>query len=257
MNKKITISIFLTFIFVFGFLVPVNVLAQADSPSAVPSGSGGKLQAREANLQSRATTEINNRINVLNTVTTALNAIKKISDSNRTSLLNQIQTEVQAMQALQTKIQGDTDVTTLRIDVQSITKAYRVYWVFVPKVHVLAAADRIDDASSLMQDVASKLQARITSGGSATSTFQSTLNTANSKISDAVTHAQNATGIVIPLQPDNGSQSIQATNTAALKSARANIQTANSDLKIAYQDFKTIIQSLKSLKQSPISSSIP
>lgn len=253
-NKKLT-SLVLSGLLVFSVLSPVSVLAQ--TASLIHTGSSSRLQARGANLQARAVTEINNRLKVLNNVISTINNIKRISDSDRSALASQVQTEIQTLNSLLTKIQGDTDIITLRTDVQSITKAYRVFWLFIPKTHILAAADKIDDASSLMLNVVSKLQARITAGGSGAASLQATLTDASSKIADAQTQAQNATNLVISLQPDNGEQTVLQSNTEALQSARTDIKMGSADLRAAYQDFKTIIQALKGLKTSPVPSATP
>ena len=234
-------------------LTTTSVMAQTTSPQA----SGTRLAQREANLQQRALTEINARIDSLNKIVTTLNGIKKISDSDRSALTSQVQGQITAMQNLLTKIQADTDVTTLRTDVQSITKAYRIYWLFMPKVHVLAAADRINDVTESMQTVSGKIQSRITSLGSQGTNFQSSLDDADAKIKDSQVQAANAVSLVANLQPDNGDDNVLQSNITALKSARNDIQTANQELKTAYQDFKTIVQGIKGLKTSSSASPTP
>jgi len=53
-------------------------------------------------------------LSYLNQLITNLNGIKKLSSVEKASLQSQIQTQIDGLNALQTKINGDTDNTTLR-----------------------------------------------------------------------------------------------------------------------------------------------
>lgn len=251
MTKKTFFSnIFLTLIFISLFSTTVFAV-EGTSATTTRNAAPKKetmTQNRVEDLKARAVKEITKRIDSLNSIIAKLASIKCISLSDKTNLTAQIQTEIQTLQVLQTKIQGETDLATLRADVQSITKAYRIYWIFIPKIHVLAANDRIVEVTANMNDVIAKLQTRITAGGSPTSNLQTTLDDAKAKNSDAQTQGQNAINLVTPLLSDNGDKNLQQTNTATLKQAEADIKTANSDLKTVYGDFQKIVRQLKSLK---------
>ncbi len=116
--------------------------------------------------------------------------------------------------ARQTKIQNDTDAQTLTTDKQSIVKSYRVYALFMPKIRIIAHADRI-------LEVANEMKAKTTSTD------------ALSKIADAQTQAQNAINAVSPLTPDG-----YPGNKTTLDSARGMLRTALADLKTARQSMK-------------------
>ena len=236
------------------------VFAQTASPSSRNSrieARQANTQAKVTNLQSKAAAEINNRIADLNKALALINGIKKISDSDKNSLASQVKSEIQTMQTLATKIQGETDTVALRADVQSITKAYRVYMLFIPKIHIFTAGNRINDTVSLMQNVINKLQSRITSGGSSTSSLQIALDDAKAKLSDATTQVTNADSLVTPLQPDNGDMAVAQANKTALTSARNDIKAATDDLKAARTDFQTIVQAIKALKPGSKASPTP
>lgn len=222
------------------FLVSLPVYAQAS-----PAPTGKYVQTRITNLQNLAVNEINARITALNNVLTKLAGIRRITTADKTTLTASIQTQIQALQTLLAKIQADTDLAVLRADVQSITKVYRIFWLYIPQVHIYAAADRINDVVTSMNVLAAKLQARITAAGSAGVALQTTLNDAQAKIAAAQSQAQAAVNLVTPLQPDNGNQTVLQSNLAVMKQAKTDIQTAASDLRAAWQDFRTIISQLK------------
>lgn len=243
MKRKLLFSIS-TFILFVSLVFGYRLSAYAQSPSA-----GANQTQRIENLKNRASQEITKRINSLNNLTNRINQMVKLSSTDKGNLVNLIQAEINVLTQLNTKIQGDTDLTTLRTDVQSITNAYRVYWLFMPKTGVLAAADGINDIADNMTTFIGKLQSRISQAqakGKDVTTLNEDLSDAQSKVADARTQAANATNAVLNLQPDNGNNSVLQSNIAALKSARGMIKNAVSDLRAGYTDFKVIVQTLRS-----------
>lgn len=194
-------------------------------------------EIKMTNWKNRANLEINARINSLNGLVTRIQSLKRLSDSNKTTLIGQVQSEIQIMQALLQKIQADTDLATLKTNLQSITKSFRIYLLFIPKIQILSAADRIDEIAGNMTTLVIKLQTKVSD--------QTTLSDAIAKIADAKIHSQKARDLVLPLQPDNGNQTIFDSNKVILKQARDEIKAGNVDLKAAMEDLRTIIKTLK------------
>jgi hypothetical protein len=205
------------------------------------------VDKRVENLKNRANTEIDKRVKSLNEQITGIQFFKKISDSDKTNLINQIQKEITDMESIRTKIQSDTDLNTLRTDVQSVTKNFRVYLLFMPRIAILGAADRVFYVSDNMTSEEGKLQDRIKVSG--LTSLQTTLDDAKAKIASARTGAQNAIDLVLPLNPDNGDKTVLESNLAALKSAREEFKKAHQDLITVMKDFKEIVKWLK--KVSP------
>ena len=194
-------------------------------------------EIKMTNWKNRANLEISARINSLNGLVIRIQEFKKLSDSSKTTLIGQVQSEIQTMQTLLQKIQIETDQATLKTDLQSITKSFRVYLLFIPKIQILSAADRIDEIGDNMTNLINKLQAK--------NVTQAALADANAKIADAKVHSQKARDLVLPLQPDNGDQEIFDTNKTTLKQARDEIKAGNVDLKVAMEDLRTIVKTLK------------
>ncbi len=203
--------------------------------------------AREAQMVKSADTQITNRINALNALETRVNAMQKLSSTEKSSLSSQIQSQITTMTALQSQIatdESDNNTSSLKTDIQSITKAYRIYALILPQGTIAAAADRVMAIASAMATLSGVLQTRITQAQSAA------LADLNVKAADATTQAQSAVTATASLAPDNGNTSVMQANTTALKTARADIQTAQKDLTAARQDAVTIVVALKAAEKT-------
>ena len=162
----------------------------------------------------RADQEITRRINALNNLITRINAMVKVSDSQKSALTSQVQAIIANLQSLKTKIDADTNPATLLADKKSIVVAYRVFVFMIPKVTIISNADKILDLAAL-------LQAKNPSTAAA------------AKISDAITQANNAISTVSALDPSGWPG-----NRAALVSARQMLKTALGDLRSAWTIMK-------------------
>jgi hypothetical protein len=190
------------------------------------------------------------RIDSLNDLLTRVGQMTKVSASEQASLDTTINANLSDMTNLQAKINSDTSKAILKTDVQSITKSYRVYALILPQIRILAAADRISDTVDILTSVQTKLQVGITqaqTSGKDVTAIESTNADMTAKLADASAKGQAAVTLVTPLQPDQGSASVAASNKTALGSARTDIKTSISDLVTALQDAKTMQSSLISL----------
>ena len=187
----------------------------------------------------RADQEIIRRITSLTALKTRVNGIVKLSADQKTNLSSLLDTQIGAMNDLTAKIAADASAnstSSLKIDIQSITKAYRIYMLVLPRGTITVAADQILDVADTMSAFAVKLQGR---GVSVTA-----LADMNAKIADAKVQVQAAIDEVSGLNPDNGDQTIMQTNTTALKDARAKLKIARADLETARQDVRAIVKTL-------------
>ena len=236
-------------------LVGVSVSSSyAQSVSAgTSSAKGVKAQANSAARLSKIITKsdaaITARIDVLNKLNTRVQAMKNVSSTEKTNILNDVQTNISGLTALKSKIDADTDAKTALADEKNITGSFRIYALIVPQASILASADRVDTIVG-MTDVSVKLQTRLAaaqSAGKDVSSLQTSLSDYNAKIADAKSQAATAQSSISSLVPDKGDKVKLASNTAELKAARANIKTATQDIKTARQDVKKITQGLKAL----------
>lgn len=219
---------------------------QTNTTTTTPTLKTQITDARVANLMGRADTEISRRITALNTIISKLTDIKHLTDTQKASFSSQISTEISNLTALKTKIDADTDLPTLKTDVQSIITSYRVFAFFVPQIHLLAASDKILNISDTMNDFATKLAGRITqaqNSGQDVTTIQTLLTDMQKNISDAKAQANNVITTVSALTPTG-----YPANLSDLQSSRKMLETARTDLVTALQDAKRIIQTLKESK---------
>ena len=209
-----------------------------------------RLDQTNTRLQTKASQEITRRITALNKLQTKVQGMKRISTADKSSFTTTIQSQINLLNNLQTKISADADAATLKADVQSITKAYRIYALILPQVEITAGADKLASTTVSVSMLYTKLQTRITtvqSAGGNVATLQTLLADMQAKITDANTQSANATAGVANLKPDNGDKTIMAANTAALQAARTDIKTGTQDLKTAYADILKIRAGLKAL----------
>ena len=247
----------------------VNASASVTTNSSGTGASAGVGLSAKAkalatvitNATTRADQEITRRIDALNALSARVNAMVKVSASDKTSLSSTIQTQITAMNTLQAQIAADAaanSTSSLKADVQSITKSYRIFALVIPQGAIEAAADRVMTITDLMTQLAGQLQTRITAAQSAgvdMTTSVSALADMNAKVADANAQAQAAVSETASLQPDNGVQSVMASNTAALKDAHTKIQAAQQDLVTARADAGAIVKALLAVKVAVSASS--
>jgi hypothetical protein len=212
-----------------------------------------KLDQVAARLQTRADQEIDRRIAGLNKLLARIQEMKKVSATAKNSFDLTVQAQINLLDNLKIKIGADADVVTLRADVQSITKAYRIYALILPQIEIVAASDRLASTSDLLSALAAKLQTRITTaqtGGKDVGALQTLLTDMNAKIADAKVQSAKAINNVSGLSPDNGDKTVMTSNVAALKAARDIVKTGTQDLKDANKDGQKILAGLKDLTKS-------
>src|ERR1035437_2225976 len=133
--KKISLilSIFLLLILAGNsYAVGLFQTARTGSPAAARQSLKTQNDANSVqNLKSRADSEITRRISSLTELISKINTLKKLSVTDKSSFVSKLQTEINSLNTLKTKIDADTDLVTLRTDVASIIQSYRVYALFL------------------------------------------------------------------------------------------------------------------------------
>ena len=232
-----------------GLISVVLVIAPAISVGAVDGTTTTVDPAqtqRMANLVQRANTEINRRLVALNNLTSKVSSLQKVSDGQKTAFVSEIQSNVTDLTTIKTRIDGDTDLETLKTDVQSIVDNYRIFALYIPKIHLLAGADVASDIAGSLGSLTIKLQNKIATdkdAGKDVSSLQASLTDMQNKISDASNQAANITDSVIQLIPSG-----YPGNSVNLSSARDMLKTARSDIQAARQDAQLIITGLKAFQ---------
>ncbi len=183
-------------------------------------------------LKEKAYKEIDRRIASLNKLIEKINAVKRLTSDQKSTMVGQITTEVANLTTLKTKIEGETDIVTLRTDVQSIVKSYRIYALYIPKMTIIANADKILNLiEGELATLTTKLQAWITEAstkGIDVTFLNSLMSQRKTKIDEVTTQANGAITKVTPLTPDGwpGNKTELQAARDMLKSARKNLNDA-------------------------------
>jgi len=230
-----------------GFAVSGNLKA------AVQKAATASAAIRIENLKSRAAHEIDRRFAALNLVLTRISTFKHITDSDKASLTSSVKTEISNLKSLEAKIQADTDLATLKADVKSIVDSYRIFVLFIPKIHLLAASDRMLNTADEISSLSVKLQSKIQSAkaaGKDVASLEELLTDITSKVDDVKSLASKVQATVTPLSQDG-----YPGNRSTLLAGRDMLRTGHNDLIEASHDAQQIIKGLKSLKTPSSTSS--
>lgn len=201
-----------------------------------------------ATSKDRAVAEIDRRIDSLQKLEARVDAMKRVSANNKTQIKATVDAQIKTLADLKVKIQGDTDEATLKADIASITKSYRVYMLVMPQLTVLAAADRIEATVDVMTEFGTKLQTRISdakSAGKDVSSMESAYASYKTHLANADAKATSAINLTAGLKPDNGDKSVMESNNKALASARVELKSGRDELHAARKDAEIIVKALK------------
>ena len=243
-------------------LAPAFASAQTAAVTATAGitagGTSVTLTAGEKTAITRGDTEITRRITALTDLNTRIQAMQKVTDAFKAGISASITNEINTLTSLKAKIDADTDLATLKTDIQSITASYRVFALVLPQGRIAAAADREVTLVSMLSTLGAKLQARIQAaqqGGTDVTAMTAALTDMAAKLQDAQTQAEASVTASASLAPDGGDKTKMAANTAALKTARADLKTAQTDLVAARKDVTTIVTGLGKVKATTTASS--
>lgn len=224
-----------------------NVRLQLDAKASVQARTA---EEKMVQAKARAKQELERRIAGLNKLIVRLGDAKRVSADAKASLTADVNAQISALTALNTKIQGETATSTLKTDIQSITGSYRIYALIIPKGHILAAADRIKVTADLMTSAAAKLRTGIDkakSAGKDVASLEAQYADLLSKTADAKVQADAAIALVTPLKPDLKNNVVFEANKKALQEARAKLRAGSAALKTARDDAHKILTSLKQM----------
>jgi hypothetical protein len=224
----------------------LTALAEVNVTTVMASTTKNHVRSQQKieTLQERGDKQTEMRIDALNKLLTRIQAMKNLSDSEKTTIIASIQANITSMTNLDAKIKADTSTTTLRADLQTVAPDYRIYMLIMPQVSILSAVDRINTLVASLQTVQGKIQARLSTSTtlSTNATITADLSDVAAKLADASTQGNAAQAEVSALVPDQGNKTVAQSNTAALKDARTKIQTAQKDLQTARKDIQAIVK---------------
>lgn len=225
-----------------------NMQLRASTTAEARKGSMQERQDnRIAEAKARAAMELDRRIENLTKMQARIDTMVLLAPADKTALKASLMGQINGLGTLKGKIESETATTTLRTDIQSITKSYRIYALVIPQAAITAAADRVLAVATLSEQLSVKLKTRIDAveaAGTDVSTLNASLSDMNAKVADAKVQANAAISLVVDLKPDNNDETLMKANMAALKDARANIEAGQKALKAAREDAESIMKAL-------------
>jgi hypothetical protein len=224
------------------YAIRLGAVALASAAALAAGTTTGAATASTPSLsaiQAKARADITLRVNDLNAAIAKVNAAKHLG-SGAPSLDTYLQRDIAPLQALETKIDGDTSVTQAEQDDSSIFIDFRVLALVLPAARQAADADAITNGAvpTLTTD-SGKAQSHV--NGTNEATLQPMINTLNSDISGATNAASGVAGTVMSYVPSQWNA-----NHGLLTATKDQLSTANTDVKNAISELRQIRQYLKS-----------
>ena len=205
--------------------------ALAQTTTTAGSRRAAAQAAAMDTIKAKAKQAIDMRLTTLSSLGSLVSSAQHLSSANRSALIQQITNEKTGLTALETKIQGDTDLQTLTTDARSIVSAYRVYLLVEPKVHEVVASDRMLAVVDAFETVFGKIDNKVTADSD-----KALYADAKAKVADAKAQAQSVPGTVLDLMPLD-----YPGNRPSLLSARDALRTGRQDIATATQDLHKLV----------------
>lgn len=176
-----------------------------------------------------------------------LASIVKLSATDKTTLQNNLEDTITTLAGIKAHLDADTSATTAATDYHSIFGSVRVYLLVLPRTWIVAAADRMETIAGELSSISSALTTRANAlpAGSQKDQALALIVSLNTDISTANSDGANAISSVMPLQPDQGDQSIATSNHTTLVNARGQVKAGTAALKDAIQRIAGIRAAIK------------
>lgn len=190
-------------------------------------------------IQARAALAITNRVNALGATITVVEGDSSFLGTDGTTLVTNMQADISALQALGTKIAGDTTVAQARADFRSIFTQFRIYWFVIPDAKLVVRSDHATSvALPAVQKTITALQGELTGGVPADAVkLVANANWRAGKASTALTGVP-AQLLGYTAADWDANHNLLATDKGAVKSAEWDLDLARVDLAKARFDIE-------------------
>ncbi|HET9169381.1 MAG TPA: hypothetical protein VFN97_08085 [Actinospica sp.] len=212
------------------------------TPAATASAATASAAARLDAVKGLAAARIQGRIAALHALALAVGDSKYLTSSEKSTLGDQISSDLSGLTALATKAANETTVDAVRADETAMVDDYRVYLLMAPQVRLTEAFAAESAADATLQkayDALKQLLARQSGGG--TSEQQSELADLENQVTAAESAIGNEASVELAVRPGPNESAIDA----ALAPVRQAAKTARGDLVKASTDAKDLRASLK------------
>lgn len=235
MNLKSKTKLLGAMLIILSFLICLLLpsLGQAAKPPSAKQltiAVGGE-QARLEALCKKGNNLIQVRIKVLNVGINRLKKAKRISDADRNSLISDLQSNIDNLNALKAKIDAETDIEALKSEIKSIFVDFRIFMVVLPRDKGLFVVARLNNAVSKLESVSSQLESVINEfkqAGKDISEVEGYLNTLKSDLANAKSDLDQAKFTFSSMTPekDEEAHSMVENGLKFIKAARDNLKDA-------------------------------
>jgi hypothetical protein len=185
-------------------------------------------------------------LNDLNSRVSAQLSAKHITSDQAGAIQSDIQSNESGLNALKTKLDGETDVTAARADVKNIYEQFRIYIVVMPRDRGELWLGLEVNVQAKMQDGEAKIETAINGAPAGEQAQLNTLfNDYKTQVGDAQSQIQAAQGLIPQLTPQNANTN-RAAYITSITDYRNDLRTAHRDLHQAAKDLHEIARILKS-----------
>jgi hypothetical protein len=194
-------------------------------------------------VQANAAAAITLRLNDLNADISKATSTKGLG-SNASTLISYLQADTGPLQTLNTKIAGDTNVSSAQADAATIFTNYRVLALVLPASHLTGTADGIDvTVIPKLMGLSAKAATYVNPSNQAA--LQPLINDMNTQIGAATTATAGVATTVLAFTPAQWNS-----NHDLLAPARGSVQASEKDVTTARSDAAKIRSVLKSARAS-------
>jgi hypothetical protein len=225
------------------------------SPSVPAAGTGAgpcaplRISARAqptiANLQAVGGCEIDRALAGLTNLGSVVDTSTTLTADHKSALGAIVTSSTSGLQALRTKIDGDSSVDALRQDIRSITADHRVGVLVARQVWLVKAADTVGATVSGFDTTAGQLQAAIdqaAASGKDVADARAHLASMNGQVADASKAVEGIAAAVLPLTPADWNAGRAA---PILTAARSSVVDARTALRAALADARQVLVALR------------
>ncbi len=191
---------------------------------------------------------IDNRLELLKKLSDRITEAKHLTPEQKSAILLSLTGTTNNLLEIKSGVSSTTDKAGAKAAAEEVRTANRVYALVHPQTAIQAAGDRILTIVTQMETLSAKLSTRISemsAAGKDTTAESAAFTDFTAQIGTAKTAAHAALDGVSGLTADNGDDTVAASNKAALKEARAQLEKAQKALKAARKDIGIIYEKTK------------
>lgn len=241
-SRKMAASLAITIV-AAGAMMPAAFAASSSEPSTSTKVSGGAKATAVAAIKAKAAAAISIRVGALQTAISDVTANKYLTDSDRSTVLGTLNSDLSGLNALAPIVQADTTVTKARSDYDSIFLDFRVFALALPQTRLAAAADDLTGTVvPHLTDAQSRLRALLS--GKDTSKDNASVQAAMTDLGHQINAIDSATNGLSPSVLAYTPAEWNA-NRALLAQPRSDLVTARADARKARSDIRTVVAALK------------